>query len=131
MELSSCKLIYITSGPARCNSYVTSITLPTGDFAYHNQRDSLKPGVYSVKIDSELKHGVLNYGELIIKGEVDDEVFLSTYICHPSMANNELSGPVVGSISTVASAAVIHSIYLPYYFYTGKQLVQWRTSVKN
>ena len=46
-------------------------------------------------IDSELKDGSLTYGELIIPGATPSEVFLSTYVCHPSMANNELSGPVV------------------------------------
>jgi len=61
----------------------------------HRQLESLPKGKYHVFIDSELKPGVMNYGELIINGETEEEIFLSTYICHPSMANNELSGPVV------------------------------------
>ena len=50
---------------------------------------------FKVVINSSLKKGYLNYGELIIKGNTNDEILISTYICHPSMANNELSGPLV------------------------------------
>src|SRR5690606_9142102 len=60
-----------------------------------NQLEALPDGMYHAVIKSELKNGVLNYAELLIKGESTEEVFLSTYVCHPSMANNELSGPVV------------------------------------
>ena len=60
-----------------------------------NQRKTLKEGDYQVYIDSELSDGSLTYGELIIPGKSEKEIFLSTYVCHPSMANNELSGPTV------------------------------------
>lgn len=59
------------------------------------QRKSLVDGDYYVYIDSDLSDGHLTYGELIIPGRSREEVFISTYVCHPSMANNELSGPTV------------------------------------
>ena len=55
----------------------------------------LPEGRYHAYIDSELKPGSLTYGELLIPGESSEEIFFSSYICHPSMANNECSGPVV------------------------------------
>lgn len=60
-----------------------------------NQKQSLQGGTYHAVIDSELKDGKLTYGEILIPGQSDEEVFFSTYVCHPSMANNELSGPCV------------------------------------
>lgn len=76
--------------------YVTSYYRPDWGFCLtHRERSQLEPGVYKVVIDTELFDGSLTYGELIIRGESAGEVFLSTFVCHPSMANNELSGPAV------------------------------------
>ncbi len=51
---------------------------------------------FKINIDSEFnKNGSLKYGELVLKGRSKKEILISTYLCHPSMANNELSGPIV------------------------------------
>ncbi len=78
--------------------YVTSYYKERWGFCIsQKQRDNLKEGNYKVFIDSELKDGSLTYGELIIPGRSKKEIFISTYVCHPSMANNELSGPVLST----------------------------------
>ena len=78
--------------------YVTSYYAPRWGFCVpHELREKMRkhPGRFRAVIDSELKQGFLTYGELVLRGETDREVLLSTYICHPSMANDNLSGPVV------------------------------------
>jgi aminopeptidase-like protein len=58
----------------------------------HEQLHALEPGDYDVLIDSSLKPGSVEWGELVIPGESGSEVLLTTHICHPSLANDNLSG---------------------------------------
>ncbi len=76
--------------------YVTSYYKRRWGFCLsHNQIKRLKSGQYKVFIDSSLKKGSLSYGELVLKGKSKKEILISTYICHPSMGNNETSGMVL------------------------------------
>jgi aminopeptidase-like protein len=76
--------------------YVTSYFNETWGFCLtHHEFQRLSPGEYHVVIDSELSDGHLEIGEALIPGDSQNEILWSTYLCHPSMANNELSGPLV------------------------------------
>ena len=91
---------HIYSLPSQPNAipYVTSYYSKNWGFCVtQNQRDAILPGKYHVVIDSTIKPGFLNFGEIYIPStnKSSKEIFASTYICHPSMANNEISGPVV------------------------------------
>lgn len=88
--------IYVQKGQPDAVPYVTSYyTRRYGFCMSEQQRDSLQPGKYHMVIDSDLFDGSLTYGELILPGAEAKEILISTYVCHPSMANNELSGPVL------------------------------------
>jgi len=76
--------------------YITSYYKKTWGFCMaDNLRHLLKDNEYRVKIASTLKRGSLTYADLIIPGKSDQEILFSTYVCHPSMGNNEVSGIVV------------------------------------
>jgi aminopeptidase-like protein len=76
--------------------YVTSYYKERSGFCMsETERQSLPEGSYRLVIDSTLSDGTLNVADCIIEGDSAQEILFSTYVCHPSMANNELSGPVV------------------------------------
>ena len=90
------KVIYTQPDQPDAIPYVTSYYKERYGFCMtEKQKQSLPEDTYHIWIDSELKDGHLTYGEIILPGESKAEVLLSTYVCHPSMANNELSGPSV------------------------------------
>ena len=89
---------YLHSDPKKPDTvpYVTSYYKKTWGFCLQDRlRKKLKKGKYKVTIKSSLKKGWMDYGEIYIKGKSKKEIFLSSYICHPFMANNEISGPSV------------------------------------
>jgi aminopeptidase-like protein len=66
----------------------------------HNRRLALTDDEYEVVIDSTLADGSLTYGELLVPGTTNEEVLFSAHVCHPSLANDNLSG--IGVAATLA-----------------------------
>lgn len=76
--------------------YVTSYYKERFGFCMSKaQLDSLPDGMYHMYIDSELFDGYLTYADCVIPGETSQELMITSYVCHPSMANNECSGPAL------------------------------------
>ena len=96
------KNLYFLKNQPKAIPYVTSyykkrwgFCISYNEYKIFDKRYSLKDKFKVVINSSFNKKGNLNYGELILKGKSKKEILISTYICHPSMANNELSGPIV------------------------------------
>ncbi len=76
--------------------YRTSYWKETWGFCLpHRRLEQLPEGDYEVLIDASLEDGHLTYGELLVEGESEEEILISTHVCHPSLANDNLSGIAV------------------------------------
>lgn len=90
------KYIYTQDGDVDAVPYVTSYYRERYGFCMtQREKEALPEGRYHMYIDSKLFDGELNYADVIIPGDSEQEIFFSTYFCHPSMANNECSGPAL------------------------------------
>jgi aminopeptidase-like protein len=84
----------------------------------HRQFLALEEGDYEVVIDSSLEEGFLTYGELLLPGEKEEEVLISAHACHPSLANDNLSGVGLATIlakhlGTVGSRFSYRFLFIP------------------
>jgi aminopeptidase-like protein len=85
--------------------YRTSYYSETWGFCLpHSLWETMRDDSYQVEIDSELAPGHLTYGEFLVPGVTDREILISVHLCHPSLANDNLSGIVV------AVALALHAL---------------------
>lgn len=96
------KKIHTIKNKPNAIPYITSYYNSNWGFCCsHNTLKNIKNNYnngdkFKIFINSNFnKKGKLFFGEYLIKGKSKREILISTYICHPSMANNELSGPIV------------------------------------
>ena len=84
--------------------YRTSYYAESWGFCLAQRRlDALPDGEYEVVVDSTLEPGSLTYGEFVVPGRLDDEILVSTHVCHPSLCDDNLTGI---SISATLAAAI-------------------------
>ena len=90
------KHIYTLKNQPKLIPYVTSYYKKNWGFCLSElEKKKLKNKYYKVFINSKFSNGTLDLTHAHFKGEKSKEIFFSSYLCHPSMANNELSGPAV------------------------------------
>ena len=116
------KKLYSLKKQKNAIPYITSYYKKDWGFCIkHSQKKKIinfykSEDLFKILIKSNFnKKGYLNYGELVIKGKLKKEILITTYICHPSMANNELSGPIV-SMSLINFLKKKNELYLKVYF---------------
>ena len=79
----------------------------------------LEEGEYEVFIDAKLENGSLSYGEFYLQGEEEDEVLISCHACHPSLANDNLSGVSLAALLAKQISTVKHRYSYRFLFIPG------------
>lgn len=103
--------------------YVTSYYERKWGFCLtHRERAGLEDGLYRVHVDASHVAGSLDYGQVVLPGRSQREVVFSTYCCHPAMANNELSGPVL-AVSLAGWLSQRSSRAFTYRFVFGPEMI--------
>lgn len=104
--------------------YVTSYYKKDWGFCISEKnKKKLKSGKYKVFIDSSLSKGNLECSHAILKGKSKKEIFFSSYVCHPSMANNELSGPALLNAIMLFIKKNYKNNYYTYRFFLGPETI--------
>jgi aminopeptidase-like protein len=81
--------------------------------------EALEEGEYEVYIDSTLADGHLTYGELVLPGELAEEVLISTHCCHPSLCNDNLAGMALATFLARHLAGQPRRIHLSLSLFAG------------
>jgi aminopeptidase-like protein len=98
--------------------YRTSYYEETWGFCLtQRQLDAMPEGDYEVCIDSTLAPGALTYGELVLPGATDDEILISTHVCHPSLCDDNLTGIAVSVFLARALSTVPNRRYTMRFLY--------------
>lgn len=71
----------------------------------HRDLEAMTEGEYEVVVDSTLSDGSLSYGEYVVPGDTENEILISAHTCHPSLANDNLSGIAVAAMLAQRLAA--------------------------
>lgn len=96
LSLSELKLhLYSLPDQPEAIPYVTSYYAANWGFCLkHRELETLLEGRYRVVVNTELRDGHVEIGEAVLPGSSQEEILITSYLCHPSLANNELSGPL-------------------------------------
>ena len=118
------KKLYTEKKRPNAIPYVTSYYKKDWGFCLsEKQKKNLKKGKYKVFIKSNFTKGNLECSHALIKGKSKKEIFFSSYVCHPSMANNELSGPSLLNAIMLYLKKNHKKNYYSYRFFLGAETI--------